>query len=628
MENVMLGNKDRKPLDKIAYVIVFVCSLTACIYHLGTGIFGLLTAFKQRAIHLALIGTVALLMEKEGRKRLIFDWLCSAGFITVAIFFYINYQTLMTRAGQFTNLEVAMCAVLTICVLYTTQRTVGWPIVIIALVALAYGKWGHLLPGTLGHKVFTWKRLLTHMCIGTEGIFGSPIGATATFVVLFVIMASFLDVSGAGTFFINSALALTGSRRGGPAKAAIVASGLFGTISGSSVANVVGTGTFTIPLMKRTGFEPEVSGAVEAVASTGGQLMPPIMGAGAFVMSEVTGIKYFTIMKSAIIPALLFYGALYFSIDLYSARRGLKGAKKEELPSLKQEFKERGHMIVPLILLVAVLMMGYSALRCGLIGCIAVFVFSLLRKNTRMSFKQVIKAFLDSAKGMTTITMACACAGFIMGTMTLTGLGVKFSAVIISMANGRTIIALLLTMVAALILGMGLPTVASYLMLSILIAPALIDLGISLLATHMFIFYFGLLSSITPPVAVASFAAAGIAKAPMGKTGLEAVKLGITAFIVPYMFVYGEEILLIGSIGNILIALASAGLGIYLLACSMQGWCMKSAVAPVMRVIAFAAAICMIVPGLLTDAVGLALGAVALFPQIMDLIKRKKTASV
>ena len=626
MDKSFLDHKDKTFFGKLAFAIVFVISIVACLYHLGTGIFGLLTAFKQRTIHLAMIGTVALLMEKEGRKRLITDWLCAIGYIVVSIFFIINYQVLMVRAGQFTDLEVVMCAVLTICVLYTTQRTVGWPIVIIALVAIVYAKWGHLLPGALGHREFTWKRLLTHMCIGTEGIFGSPIGATATFVVLFVIMAAFLDVSGAGTFFINSALALTGSKRGGPAKAAIVASGLFGTISGSSVANVVGTGTFTIPLMKRTGFEPEVAGAVEAVASTGGQLMPPIMGAGAFVMAEVTGIKYFTIMKSAIIPALLFYGALYFSIDLYSAKRGLKGATKEELPSLKEEFKERGHMIVPLILLVVVLMMGYSALRCGLIGCIAVFVFSFFRKNTRMNVSQIIKAFLDSAKGMTTITMACACAGFIMGTMTLTGLGVKFSSVIISMANGRTIVALLLTMVAALTLGMGLPTVASYLMLSILIAPALVDLGISLLATHMFIFYFGLLSSITPPVAVASFAAAGIAKAPMGKTGLEAVKLGITAFIVPYMFVYGEEILLIGSVGNILLAILTAGFGVFLLACSMQGWFMKTAVSLPLRIVAFAAAICMIIPVILTDVIGLVLGAAALSHQLIDRFKAKGNA--
>lgn len=610
--------------DKIAYAIVFICSIAACMYHLGTGVFGLLTAFKQRSIHLALIGTVALLAKKGDRKRLVFDWICSAGFMVVMVYFVSHYAQIMVRGGKYTTLDMVMCAILTVCILYTTQRSVGWPIVLIALVSLAYAKYGHFIPGSLGHKEFTWKRLLTHMCIGTEGVFGSPIGATATFVVLFVIMAAFLDVSGAGTFFINSALSLTGGKRGGPAKAAVVASGLFGTISGSSVANVVGTGTFTIPLMKKTGFEPEVAGAVEAVASTGGQLMPPIMGAGAFVMAEVTGINYFTIMKSAIIPALLFYGALYFSIDLYSAKRGLKGASKEELPSLKEEMKSRGHMLVPLVILISVLMMGYSALRCGLIGCIAVFVFSFFRKNTRMDLKQIIKAFMDSISGMTTITMACACAGFIMGTMTLTGLGIKFSSVIISLSHGYTLPGLVLTMVAALILGMGLPTVASYLMLSILIAPALTDMGIPLLATHMFIFYFGLLSSITPPVAVASFAAAGIAKAPMGKTGFAAVKLGITAFIVPYMFVYGPEILLEGSIPSILLSLVTACVGIYLLACSMQAWSFDSSLGMPQRVLAFAAAITLIIPGIVTDVAGLALAAIVMVKPLQVRSQAKK----
>ena len=614
----MDGTRSRSVLNKIAFGIVFVFSIVACVYHLGTGIFGLLTAFKQRSIHLALIGTVAVLAEKPDRKRLVFDWLCAASLVAVMVYFISQYQGIMSRGGNYTQLDVLMCALLLVSVLYCTQRTVGWPIVIIALVSLSYAKWGHLIPGSLGHKEFTWSRILTHMCIGTEGVFGSPLGATATFVVLFIIMAAFLEKSGAGIFFINSALSMTGSRRGGPAKAAIVASGLFGTISGSSVANVVGTGTFTIPLMKKTGFEPTVAGAVEAVASTGGQLMPPIMGAGAFVMAEVTGIKYFEIMKAAIIPALLFYGALYFSIDLYSAKRGLKGARKDELPSLREEVRTRGHMAIPLLILVTVLMMGYSALRCGLIGCIAVFVFCYVRKNTRMNLNQIIDAFLDSAKGVSTITMACASAGFIMGTMTLTGLGVKFSSVIIGMSNGNTLLALILTMVAALVLGMGLPTVASYLMLSILIAPALTDLGISILAAHMFVFYFGLLSSITPPVAVASFAAAGIAKAPMGQTGLEAVKLGITAFIVPYMFVYGPEILLQGTIVNILLALATSVVGIYLLACSMQGWLLKSPLNVLQRVLAFAASIMLIIPGWATDIIGLVLVSAAFLKPVMQ----------
>lgn len=614
-------------IGRIADMIVFWCAILACMYHLGTGVFGLLTAFKQRAIHVALIGTVAVLARKEGRKRNIFDWLCTAGLMTVMFYFVIFYEDIMSRSGSYNTTDIFIGGILIVSVLYMTYRTVGWPIVIIALVALAYTKYGHLIPGALGHKKFTWTRIISHMTLGTEGIFGSPIGATATFVVLFIIMAAFLDKSGAGMFFINSALALTGSKRGGPAKSAIVASGLFGTISGSSVANVVGTGTFTIPLMKSTNFEPEVAGAVEAVASTGGQLMPPIMGAGAFVMSEVTGIKYFTIMKAAIIPALLFYTALYFSIDLYSAKRGLKGEVKSKLPNLREEVKRSGHMIIPLVLLIAMLVMGYSALRSGLVGSLGVLITCMFRKNTRMGLKKIIDAFQDAARGAAAITTACACAGIIMGTMTLTGLGLKFSSVIIGCSMGSTFLALVLTMVAALVLGMGLPTVASYLMLSILITPALVDLGISVLAAHMFVFYYGLLSSITPPVAVASFAAAGIAKAPMGKTSLEAVKLGITAFIVPYMFIYGPELLLQGDIPNTVLALITSFGGVYILASSMQGWGLSSPLTRWQRVVALAAALTLIVPGMLTDVIGVALAAVCFYKPYQAWREGKKAAA-
>lgn len=612
----------------LASKIVWLLAIVVCVYHMYTGVFGLLTAFKQRSIHLALIGTIAVLCEKEGRKRLVTDWLCAVGLLTTMTYFLVYYKAIMSRNGIYTQTDVVFCAILLVCVLYATQRTVGWPIVIIATVALAYAKWGHLIPGALGHKQFTWKRILTHMCIGTEGIFGAPIGATATFVVLFVIMAAFLDKSSAGTFFINSALSVTGGVRGGPAKAAVVASGLFGTISGSSVANVVGTGTFTIPLMKKSGFHPEVAGAVEAVASTGGQLVPPIMGAAAFVMSEVTGIKYVEIMKAAIVPALLYYIALYFSIDKYSARRGLMGLPKSELPNLKEECRKAGHMSFPLILLVVVLFMGYSSLRCGLVGCISVLAFGMLRKNTRMHPKQIIEAFQDAARGCTSITTACACAGFIMGTMTLTGLGVKFSSVIVGAAHGNTFFALLLTMVAALLLGMGLPTVASYLMMSVLIAPALVDMGIPLLSAHLFVLYFGILSSITPPVAVASFAAAGIAKAPMGKTGWEAVKLGITAFIVPYMFIYGKELLLEGDLLNVIWAVITSVIGVYFLACSMQGYFIDDKINSLRRVLAAGAAIAFIIPGIVTDAVAVVLAVAAFAKPYIEHRKAKNIRSL
>jgi TRAP transporter 4TM/12TM fusion protein len=335
--------------ERLACNVVLVISCAACLFHLYTGAFGVYTAFKQRLIHLALIGTVGLLTAKKSRERNFIDWAFSAVLLAAMAYFLLDYSSFIQRTGNFTQVDLAMGALLLLAVLYMTLKNLGWPIVIIALIALTYAFFGNMIPGKIGHKGFSLQRLLSHLTLGTEGILGSPMGASATFVIVFIIMAGFLDKSGAGDFFINSALACTGRLRGGPAKAAVVASGLFGTISGSSVANVVSTGTFTIPLMKKTGFQPAVAGAVEAVASTGGQLMPPIMGAGAFVMAEITGIPYSTIMVAAIMPALLYYCSIYFCVDNYSAKNNMKGAKPEDLPDLRKEFNERGHMLIPLI---------------------------------------------------------------------------------------------------------------------------------------------------------------------------------------------------------------------------------------------------------------------------------------
>ena len=594
--------------DRWMAAIIAAIAIAACMFHLYTGMFGVQTAFKQRMVHFVLIGSIGLLYNKKGEKPSVLDVILSVGLMICMFYFLGNYAAFTQRNGQFTPVELFMGIWIILSVLYVTKKNLGWPIVIIALIALLYAYGGAYIPGRLGHKGFSVKRIVSHLALGTEGVLGSPVGASATFVIVFVIMASLLDHSGTGDFFINSALACTGKRRGGPAKAAVLASGLFGAISGSSVANVVSTGTFTIPLMKRTGFRSDVAAAVEAVASTGGQLMPPIMGAGAFVMSEVTGIPYVTIMVAAIIPAMLYYAALFFSIDFYSAKSGFTGTPAEKLPHLKDEMKLRGHMVIALIVLVAALTMGYSPLRSGFYGTAAVLVCCLLKKSTRMSSKDFFEAFIDAGKASVGCTCACACAGIIMGVMTLTGLGLKFSSIIIAFSMGSKILALLLTMLAALLLGMGLPTVASYIMLSILVAPALIDLGIPKLSAHMFVFYFGLLSAITPPVAVASFAAAGIAQSPSGKTGWTAVKLGLTAFIVPFMFIYGPEILMVGKPSHIVLAAVTSLLGVYFLSCFTEGWGPFGGLKRHERVLLAGAALMLIIPGIATDGIGIVLG--------------------
>jgi TRAP transporter 4TM/12TM fusion protein len=570
---------------------------------------------------------VGLLMAKDGRNTNLLEIILAIGSIFAMLYFLTNYETFSQRNGVFTTLELVLAVWLIVTTLYVTKKTLGWPIVIIALVALLYAYLGKYIPGRLGHKGFSTRRIVAHLALGTEGIFGSPIGASATFVMVFMILAALLDKSGTGEFFINSALACTGKRRGGPAKAAVLASGLFGTISGSSVANVVSTGTFTIPLMKRTGFRADVAAAVEAVASTGGQLMPPIMGAGAFVMAEITGIPYLTIMVAAIIPALLYYSSLFFSIDFYSAKNGFSGTPAEELPSLKEEMKLRGHMVIPLIVLIIALLMGYSALRSGFYGTVAVLICAMLQQNTRLTPQKFGGALVDAGKSAVSVSCACACAGIIMGVMTLTGLGLKFSAIIIQFSMGIRILALILTMVSALLLGMGLPTVASYIMLSILVAPALIDLGVSKLAAHMFVFYFGLLSAITPPVAVASFAAAGISKAPLGKTGITAVKMGLTAFIVPFMFVYGPELMMIGDAPSIVLAALTSLAGVYILAAATEGWGPCGKLLAYERLCLVAAAVMLIIPGLPTDFIGIALGAVGLIRSVSNHMKSRSAVN-
>ena len=604
---------------KLCAGIVYVISVGMCLFHLYTGGFGVLTAFKQRMIHVTLIGVIAMLMPvvnkktENGQKKGpgIIDWLLSAGMIASLIYFMSIYTEFTQRNGKFTTTDMIMGGIMVVAVIYITKKSIGWPIVIITLIALVYAYWGHLLPGKIGHKPFTIARIVTHLSLGMEGYMGVPVGAAATFVILFVIMAALLEVSGAGDFFIRSALAVTGGLRGGPAKAAVVSSGLFGTISGSSVANVVSTGNFTIPLMKKSEFEPHVAGAVEAVASTGGQIMPPIMGAAAFVMSEVTGIPYLKIMVAAIIPAILYYGSLYFAIDKYAARRGLAGRPKAELPSLKEEMKHRGHMVLPLVVLIALLVSGRSALRSGFWGTVAVFVCCMVKKDTRMDLKKLGDAFVFAAKGAISCTVACSCAGIIMGVFSLTGLGLKFSALILAYSQGIKVLALLLTMIAGLILGMGMPTTAAYIMLSTLVAPALTDMGLSIIQAHLFVFYFGILSSITPPVAVASFAAAGIAKSKIGKTSLAAIRFGLTAFIVPFMFAYGPELLMVGSVWNILLALVSSVIGIFFLASATEGWILKGRANIVERVLLLAAALFMLFPGVVTDLIGLGIAALA-----------------
>jgi TRAP transporter 4TM/12TM fusion protein len=459
----------------------------------------------------------------------------------------------------------------------------------------------------------------------TEGIFGIPLNVSATYVILFILFGALVERSGTGKLFMDFALSITGHAVGGPAKVAVITSGMFGTISGSAVANVMTTGTFTIPLMMRLGYRPAFAGAVEAVASTGGQILPPIMGAAAFVMAEFLGVSYIAVAGYALIPALLYYAAVYAAVHFEAKRTGMVGLPREELPKFGTVIKERGHLFLPLFVIVGVLIAGYSAPYAALLGIASVVPVAMLRKSTRpaITIKMLISALEAGALNTLSIAMACACAGIVIGAIAQTGLGLSFTGLVLTVAQENLIPALMLTMVAGIILGMGLPTTPAYIIQVALLVPALIKLGIVPAAAHLFVFYFAILSAITPPVALAVYAATGISRAALWETGWAAVKLGATGYIVPFMFVFSPSLLMIGSWWRVSFAIFTALIGVTCLAGSLHRYYLNHIVSWE-RVVLFAAAFALIKPGWLTDLVGFALLLVVLVTQYIRKMREIK----
>ncbi len=400
------------------------------------------------------------------------------------------------------------------------------------------------MPLAFAHKGYSIDPIVRVLYISTDGIFGLPIAISASYVVLFILFGAFLQASGGGKFFTDVAFGLVGRSIGGPAKAAVVSSSLMGTMSGAAVANVVTTGTFTIPLMKKTGYAPHLAGAIEAVASTGGQFVPPVMGAAAFMIAQIINVPYGTVALAAIIPSLLYYAYLYLGVDLEAKKAGLQKSSKADVPSLKETFSERGHLLIPLVVLIYCIVVGYSPGKSIFWSIVLVFVVSLFRKSTRMGFRDILSAMENGIQNAIPVAVACAAAGIITGIISLTGVGLRFSSILISLSGNSEFWMLVMTMVASIILGMGLPTSAAYVILAVLTAPALINLGAPPLAAHFFIFFFGCISTITPPVALSAYAAAGIAGADPMKTGFTAFRLGLVGFIIPFIAVYRPALLL------------------------------------------------------------------------------------
>jgi TRAP transporter 4TM/12TM fusion protein len=522
----------------------------------------------------------------------------------IGLYILVEYWDFIERVGLPTQWDIVCGFIALFLILEATRRAVGWPLLIIVLVFLLYTFVGHLLPLSLSHKGYGLERITTTLYMTQNGIFGVALKTMAYFIFLFIAFGAFFGMSGGTEFFIDLATSIFGKLRGGPAKIAVVSSGMMGTISGSAVANTVTVGTFTIPLMKRIGFESHVAGGVEATASSGGALMPPVMGAAAFVMAEYLRIPYLSICKAAVLPAILYYLSIFSIVHLYSLKMDIQGLPKKEIPNIKNILRKKWIFLVPLFVLILILTLDYSPRIAVLYTILATVLMSFFKKESRMTLSKSLQALAQSGLDSVMVSCACAAAGIVIGVVLLTGMGQKITNLVLQLSSGSLLVALPVTMLASILFGMGLPTVVCYVLLAATAAPSLVEMGVLPLAAHLYIFYFGMLCMVTPPVAFASYAAAAIAKADPMKTGFTAWRFALAGFLLPYMFVYNQSLLLMGSPLNIIMAVITASIGIICLAAGIIGYLLKEANV-LERVILLAAAILLIKPGWITDIIGL-----------------------
>ncbi len=589
---------------RVAQGSITAIGLAMTTYHLYTAWFGAPDALSFRAIHVAFALVLAfLIFPTRGGER---DHpsvaqVVLAGLSVVACGYllwaqdYVNNR--MIYVDDLVTEDWVLGSLLILLLLEATRRCVGLALPLTAAAFLFYAVF--VSGSDLG-------QLMEQMYLGTEGIFGIPVSVSATYVMLFILFGAMVERTGTGKLFMDFAMALTGHTAGGPAKVACITSGMFGTVSGSAVANVMTTGAFTIPLMKKLGYRPAFAGAVEAVASTGGQIMPPIMGAAAFVMAEFLGVAYLTVAAYALIPAMLYFLAVFLAVHFEAKRTGMRGLPRADLPRVGTVLKEQGHLFLPLVVIVGALIAGYSAPFSALCGIASVLVAAGLRRSTRhyLTPANILDGLVAGARNTISVALACGCAGIVIGVITLTGLGIDFTGLVLAASQNHLVLALVLTAVAGIILGMGMPTTPAYIVQVALLVPALVKLGIVLEAAHMFTFYFAILSAITPPVALAVYAANGLSNAGLWDTGLAALKLGATGYIVPFMFVFGPSLLMIGEPVTIVTTAMSAVIGVVCLSAGLAGYLL----APLpfwQRIPLLAAAIVLIKPGLYTDAIGI-----------------------
>ena len=616
-------------------IVVKIIAVLFSLFQLYTAMFGLLDTQIQRPTHLMFALTLIFLLyptrkPQKGTVSGIFqihplDITLSLLSIAVASYSLISYETLMESAGIYSTTDCVMSVLGILLTLEATRRIVGLPIVIIASFFLFYAYMGPYFPGFLNHRGYGISRIVTQMWLTTEGIMGIPIGVSATFIFLFILFGAFLTSTGIMDFFMDISNAVAGWASGGPAKVAVIASAFEGTVSGSSVANTVGSGSFTIPMMKRLGYRPEFAGAVEAAASTGGQIMPPVMGAAAFLMAEFIGVPYVEIAKAAVIPAILYFTGIWLVVHFEAKKCGLRGLSRAELPNLWHVLKKDSYLILPLFAIIYFLVEGFTPMRAALGGLGTCILVGLFRKATRLNLTKLLDTLEAGAKGALGVALACATAGIIVGVVTLTGIGLKLGDGLLALSGGFLIPTLIFTMITSLILGMGAPTTANYIITSTCAAPAILALGVPILSAHMFVFYFGIIADITPPVCLAAFAGAAIAKANPMKTGIEATKLAIAAFIVPYIFVYSPELLLVNATPwNIAQTTITAILGMVGVAAAVEAWYWTK-MSWWERIITAVSGLLLIVPGTMNDLIGLGLMALI---TVIQYHKWKKTKTV
>ncbi len=603
--------------------------ITLILYHMVTAGLIIVPEFLHRTVHLTLVFLLAFLLYPVGKRAdgglSFWSWILPALSVVAGLYVIVFNEDIMFSQGMVTREMAVMGWLLIILVLELARRATGFVLALIAALAVLYPLIGQILPGLLGHRGYTVGRVASTMGLSLEGIFGAPLGVSAEFIVLFIFLASILNECGMGQYLLKLALSVTGRMTGGPAKTAVIASALFGTVSGSAVANVVGTGTFTIPMMKKQGFPPHIAGAVEAVASTGGQIMPPIMGAAAFIMAQILNVSYVDVMLAAIIPALLYYTSVFMSIHFHALRLGIQPLEASQVPSLWKTLKEGWHYLAPLLVLIVLLVfVRYTVTLSVLWAIFVTFIVTWYNPKSRITWPKFVNACVDAGKNVLTVAAACAAAGLVIGSINLTGIGFKLFSLIMGLTGGILFLVLLYTMMGATVMGMGVPTTAAYIVVAVTCAPVLIDFKVSPMCAHMFVFYYAILSAITPPVALAAYAAAGIAGGSPMKIGWAAVGLGVSTFIVPFIFVYNPELLGEGSLLTVLWACVTAVVGVTAISAASIGF-IAVPLRWFERILLSVGGLALIIPGIITDIMGFAIFALILF---RNLSLKKRRASL